>query len=200
VWPASVEVATALKRIFTFVAELVAFVWMHPTAIVEVEFATLVAVMVDPVIPPPTVRLPCSDRTPADVVVALPPTHREPPMFAELVVEEFESVVLPVTPSVVENVADVPERPALRVTVPSVLKVEVAVPPNSALFAETTVVLARLSEERPVTANVPPVLTFVLMVVAAWVMPAPAIVTASARTRTRVVLPRLSRNVLMRFI
>jgi len=79
---------------------------------------------------PTTLRLLCNERAPAAVVVAFPPTHKGPPMVADWVVEELVNVLTPVTPSVVENVPEVPERAAMRVSAPAELKVDVAEPPK----------------------------------------------------------------------
>lgn len=63
-----------------------------------------VAVVEASVVFPITSRVLCVEMAPAPVVVAFPFIHNGPAMVAELVVEEFESVVTPVTPSVVVTV------------------------------------------------------------------------------------------------
>jgi hypothetical protein len=127
----------------------------------------VVAVVEASVAAPVTSRVLCSERAPAAVVVALPFIHKGPPIVADWVVDELDIVVTPVTPSVVENEPDVPTRAPRSVSWPAEPKVEVAVAPKYAVFAESIVEDALPSEERPVTASVPPVETFVLIVVAA---------------------------------
>ena len=64
-------------------------------------------------------------------------------------------VVAPVTPSVVENVPDVPESAPTRVSAPAELKDEVAVEPKEAFVsAENQVVDALVSVVEPVTPSV----------------------------------------------
>ena len=87
-------------------------------------------------------------------------------------------VARPVTLSVVENVPDVPDRAAARVNAPVEAKVDVAEPPKYAVswtenrVEEACIIEVRpVSVDTPVTASVPPVLTFVLIVVAACAKP-----------------------------
>ena len=91
-------------------------------------------------------------------------------------------------------------RSVMSVRAPADEKLDVAVAPKYAELADNIVELALPSEERPVTLSVPPVETFVLMVVAAWAMPALMKTTASASISVRVVLVMLPRYVLKRFI
>ncbi len=61
-------------------------------------------------------------------------------------------------------------------------------------------VTAPVNVDAPVTASVPPVTMFVLMVVAAWAMPALTKITARPIATARAPLPRLCVYVLMLFI
>ena len=96
------EAFVVLKRIFTGVAVLVAVVTTHPTVIVEVAVVEVVpfeTTIVPPVAAAPTVKLPASERAPAEVVVAIPFTMKLPATDIGPVVEAFTNDERPVTPS-----------------------------------------------------------------------------------------------------
>jgi len=142
------------------------------------------------------------------------------------VVAPPRNVARPVMPSVDENVPVVPVNPPVVCNAPDIT-VELAeaflivspersvnwvvdAPPRKRATALDGVVSTPATEmvvlavppkvETPVTPSVPFVKMFVLMVVAAWAMPALTKITARARTTVRTPLPRLFRYVLMLFI
>ena len=116
-----------------------------------------------------------------------------------------EIVVLAVAPKVARPIAlSVPFTSALgAVRTPAVEMVVLAVAPKverPTTLSAPLAVTSPVSVDAPVTASVPPVEIFVLIVVAAWAMPALMKTTARARTVVRTPLPRLFRYVLMLFI
>lgn len=172
------EAATVLKMSRMDVSELVAVVTMHPAVAVEVALAVFVTVRVAEPVPPPTVKLPDNSVELADAFLIVSPerSRRE------------EALKVPTT---VDEASD--KKPPVSVERPVTLKAATAV--DEACDTKPAV-----SVERPVTSSVPPVETLVLIVVAAWAIPALMKITASERTIVRVVLPRLFTYSVMRFI
>jgi len=177
---------------------VVAFPFIHkgPAMDAELVVEALVNVLTpvtpsveESVVAPVTPRVLCSERAPAAVVVALPFTVRSPAMDTAPVVEAPASDVRPRTPSVLCNVR---APAAVVVALPFIHK-------GPATVAEL-VVEALVSVLTPVTESVPAVSMFVLMVVAAWAMPALTKMTASPSKTVRVVLVMLLRYVPIRFI